>query len=229
MTAIGWSARIRRHAPALAGLAIFFAFVAPVLAPGVQLYYRDTGRLYYPVKLYIAQALAHGRIAWWDSMTEAGLSLLGQVTPGLLHPFTLLYAVLPFDLAFKLNHLAGLLLGGIGAWRLARRLGASPWAALAGAVAYGGSGYLVSMADSNLPYALGAGSVPIATATSMRPSRTFVRTVCGMEAASAAGAIPPDVCAMMLTASVEAARRRSRRCSAAFFWRCQCIPVVWPS
>ena len=162
MTAIGWSARIRRHAPALAGLAIFFAFVAPVLAPGVQLYYRDTGRLYYPVKLYIAQALAHGRIAWWDSMTEAGLSLLGQVTPGLLHPFTLLYAVLPFDLAFKLNHLAGLLLGGIGAWRLARRLGASPWAALAGAVAYGGSGYLVSMADSNLPYALGAGMLPIA-------------------------------------------------------------------
>ena len=23
-----------------------------------------------------------------------------------------------------------------------------------------------------------------------------------------------------------AARRRSRRCSAAFFWRCQCMPVV---
>ena len=66
MTAIGWAARIRRHAPALLGLAIFLAFVAPVLAPGVQLYYRDTGRLYYPVKLYIAQALAHGRIAWWD-------------------------------------------------------------------------------------------------------------------------------------------------------------------
>src|SRR5437868_4412986 len=163
MTATGalFSPRARWLAPA-AGLILLAIFVAPVVAPGVQLYYRDTGRLYYPVKLYVAQALAHGRFALWDEMCEAGVSLLGQVTPGLLHPFTLLYAALPFDLAFKLNHLFGLLLGGIGAYRLGRRLGASTWACLAGAAAYGGSGYLVSMADSNLPYALGAGSLPIA-------------------------------------------------------------------
>ncbi len=151
----------RRLAP-LAGLFLLGLFVAPAMSPGVQLYYRDTGRLYYPVKLYIAQALARGELPLWDRMTEAGASLLGQLTPGLLHPFTLLYVALPFDLAFKLNHLLALLFAGLGAWRLSRRIGASEWASLAAAIAYGGSGYLVSMAASNLPYALGAATVPVA-------------------------------------------------------------------
>src|SRR2546428_643884 len=56
----------------------------------------------------------------------------------------------------------GPVLAGIGAWRLARRLGSSPWASLAGATAYAGCGYIVSVTGSNLPYAIGAGSVPIA-------------------------------------------------------------------
>ncbi|MGZ6144066.1 MAG: hypothetical protein ACXWLM_12060, partial [Myxococcales bacterium] len=106
--------------------------------------------------------LRAGHLPLWDTMVESGVSILGQVTPGLLHPATLLYLVLPFDVAFKLNHALGPLLGGIGAFLLARRLGASAWASLAGGIAYGGCGYVISMAGSNLPFALGAGSVPIA-------------------------------------------------------------------
>ncbi|HZR08457.1 MAG TPA: hypothetical protein VFA79_07735, partial [Myxococcales bacterium] len=130
--------RLLRAAPALVGFALLALFFAPTLDPSVQLYYRDTGRLYYPVKLFIAQQLRAGHLAFWDPLTECGVSLLGQVTPGLLHPATLLYLVFPFDLAFKLNHLIGPLLAGIGAFRLARRLGASPWASLGGAIAYAG-------------------------------------------------------------------------------------------
>jgi len=154
--------RLLRLAPILLGLALLAIFFAPALDPRVQLYYRDTGRLYYPVKLFIAEQLRAGRLAFWDPLTECGVSLLGQVTPALLHPATLLYLVFPFDLAFKLNHMLGPLLAGIGAWRLARRLGSSPWASLAGATAYAGCGYIVSVTGSNLPYAIGAGSVPIA-------------------------------------------------------------------
>jgi len=153
---------LRRAGPALFGLALFALFFASTLDPAVQLYYRDTGRLYYPVKLYIAQHLRAGHLPLWDTMTEAGVSLLGQVTPGLFHPATLLYLAFPFDLAFKLNHMLGPLLGGIGAWWLARRLGARDFGSLAAAIAYGGCGYLVSMTGSNLPFALGAGSVPLA-------------------------------------------------------------------
>src|SRR6266436_5655171 len=155
-------ARLRRAAPALLGFALLALFFLSTLDPKVQLYYRDTGRLYYPVKLFIAQQLRSGHLPLWDPFTECGASLLGQVTPGLLHPATLLYLLFPFDLAFKLNHLLGPLLGGIGAYRLARRLEASQWASLAGAIAYAGCGYLISVTGSNLPYSIGAGSVPIA-------------------------------------------------------------------
>ncbi|MFN2548477.1 MAG: hypothetical protein ABR567_13675 [Myxococcales bacterium] len=153
---------LRRAAPAIVGLVLLVVFFASTFDPRVQLYYRDTGRLYYPVKLYIAQHLRAGSLPLWDTMVESGVSLLGQVTPGLLHPATLLYLVFPFDVAFKLNHALGPLLGGIGAWLLARRLGASPWAALAAAIAYGGCGYVISMTGSNLPYSLGAGQLPLA-------------------------------------------------------------------
>ena len=155
-------ARLWRALPALLGVLAFLALVGPALDPAVQVFYRDTGRLYYPVKKVIADRLAHGQLALWDPFTEAGVSLLGQMTPGLLHPFTLLYAALPFDLAFKLNHLLALLLAGAGAFLLSRRLGASRWAALLAALVYGGSGYLVSMAASNLPFALGPATVPLA-------------------------------------------------------------------
>ena len=154
--------RLLRAAPALVGVALLLLFFAPTLDPSVQLYYRDTGRLYYPVKLFIAEQLRAGRLPFWDPWTECGVSVLGQVTPGLLHPATLLYLAFPFDLAFKLNHFLGPLLAGIGVWRLARRLEASSWSSLAGAIAYAGCGYVISVTGSNLPYAVGAGSVPIA-------------------------------------------------------------------
>ena len=135
-----------------------------MLPSSVQLGDRDTARLYYPVKRFIAEGLAHGELRFWDPQAEAGVSLLGQVTPGLLHPLTVLYAALPFELAFKLNHLLALLLGGVGAFLLARTLGASHWAALVGGVAFGGCGPLVSAASSNLPFALGPATVPLALA-----------------------------------------------------------------
>src|SRR5690349_20805744 len=103
---------LRRAAPALVGAALLVLFFASTLDPAVQLYYRDTGRLYYPVKLYIAEQLRRGHLPLWDPMTEAGASLLGQVTPGLLHPATLLYLAVPFDFAFKLNHFLGPVLAG---------------------------------------------------------------------------------------------------------------------
>ncbi|HEY2031830.1 MAG TPA: YfhO family protein [Myxococcales bacterium] len=152
----------RRLLPALAGLAAFAAVSFRVFDPAVQLFYRDTGRLYYPFKKYVADRLARGELALWDPWTEAGTSLLGQMSPGILHPWTLLYLAFPFDLAFKLNHLLPLLLAGVGLYLLARRLGASTAAATAGALIFGGCGYLVSEAAANLNYVAGPAGIPLA-------------------------------------------------------------------
>ncbi|HEX9576813.1 MAG TPA: hypothetical protein VF993_03620 [Myxococcales bacterium] len=159
---------MKRFLPFLCGASAWLIFVLPVLDPSMTLYYRDTGRLYYPVKRYIADRLLRGELPLWDPWTEAGASILGQTTPGLFHPFTLLYLAFPFDLAFKLNHLLPLLLAGISAWLLARQLGATSWAALAAGAVYGGSGYLVAQSAANLPYALGPATMPLAIALFLR-------------------------------------------------------------
>ena len=155
---------LARRGPLLLCLAATLPLLLPVLNPAVQLYYRDTLRLYYPVKKFIADQLALGRLPFWDPWTESGTSLLGQMSPGLLHPFTLLYLALPFDLAFKLNHLLAMPVAAAGAYQLARRLPAGRPAAAVAGIIYGGCGYLLSVAGSNLPYALGAATVPWAIA-----------------------------------------------------------------
>jgi len=109
--------------------AVLAALWVPVLDPEQQLFWRDTQRFFYPFKLAIAERLRRGELPLWDRWTESGVSVLGQLTPGLWHPATLLYLALPFPLAFKLNHLLALPAAALGALLLARRLGAGAWAA----------------------------------------------------------------------------------------------------
>jgi len=156
------SSRRQHFVLAVLAAAATLLFCLPVLDPDVQLFYRDTGRLYYPLRWAIAQRLRALELPLLDPWTESGVSLMGQLTPGLFHPATLLYVVLPFDLAFKLHHLLALPVAGLGAWLLARRLGAGPWAAAVAGITYGGCGYVVSMVSSNLPFAWGAAAMPLA-------------------------------------------------------------------
>ncbi len=176
--------RLTRALPLLLLTLVLVVLIAPVLDPSVQLFYRDTGRLHYPVKKFIAEELRRFHLPLWDPWTESGTSLLAQTTEGLLHPFTLLYVLLPFDLAFKLNHLLALPLAGVGAYLLARQLRISPWGAAAAGVTYGGCGYLVSMVSSNVTYALGPASVPLAVATflAFEESPGVLRLLCSASA-----------------------------------------------
>jgi hypothetical protein len=145
----------------LGGLLILAA-TAPALNPDEQLFYRDTLRCAYHFKQFIAEQLRAGSSPFWDPWTESGTSVLVQITPGLFHPFTLLYLVLPFELAFKLNHLLAIPMGFAGLFLLARREGAAPWGAAAGACGYAVCGYMLSAVGSNLHYALGVGMLPVA-------------------------------------------------------------------
>src|SRR5882672_7699741 len=95
--------------------AVLAALCVPVLDPEQQLFWRDTQRFFYPFKLAIAERLRRGELPLWDRWTESGVSVLGQLTPGLWHPATLLYVALPFPLAFKLNHLLALPAAALGA------------------------------------------------------------------------------------------------------------------
>jgi len=66
MRAVRVPDRVRRLSPALFALCVPALVVAPALHPAVQLYLRDTGRLYLPVKRFIAARLARGELPFWD-------------------------------------------------------------------------------------------------------------------------------------------------------------------
>jgi len=147
--------------PALLVAASLLLLVLPALDPSLQLYDRDTSRCEGPFKWELWRRLAAHQLPLWVSWTEAGTSLLGQMTPGLFHPSTLLYLLpLPFELLFKLQHLLALPLAAAGLYLFARGCGAGRYGAAGGAIAYAGSGWVVSMASSNLHYALGAAAIP---------------------------------------------------------------------
>jgi hypothetical protein len=148
-------------APLLPGLIAVFVISAPFLRPGAQLHYRDESRIFYPVLKVAADRIRALELPQWDPWHGAGRPLLADPTAGVAHPFSLLF-VLPFDLAFKLRHLFALLIGLAGAFLLARRLGASPFAAGAAAAGFSASGYVASMAGSNVQYLLGACTLPLA-------------------------------------------------------------------
>ncbi|HEX4386940.1 MAG TPA: YfhO family protein [Myxococcales bacterium] len=206
----------RRFLPALIALGAFLLLAWPVLDPDVQLFYRDTGRLYYPVKKYMAERLRQGQLPFWDPWTESGVSVLGQVSPGMLHPWSLLYLIFPFDLAFKLNHLLPLLLAGAGLYLLARRLGASRTGATAGGVVFGACGYLVSQAASNIIYVVGPAGVPLALerfiALLDKPSRGRLLSASALLALCTYGGEPQSMLVGgLIGAAFAVARALSRR------------------
>ena len=135
---------------------------AQVFDPSLQLFDRDTVRCEYAFKQFMAERFHAGQLPLWFPWTAAGTSLLGEMTPALFHPATLLYLALPFELAFKLNHVLAIPLAGLGGMLLAGKLGAYGWPATLSGVVYAGSGYLVSMSASNVHFALGAAALPLA-------------------------------------------------------------------
>jgi hypothetical protein len=148
--------------PVLLVAALSALLTAQIFDPSLQLFDRDTGRSEYAYKQFIAARLRAWQLPLWFPWTASGMSLLAEMTPALFHPFTLLYLALPFELAFKLNHVLPVPVAAAGAYLLSRKLGASAWAAAVAGVVYGGSGYLASMCASNVHFAAGAAALPLA-------------------------------------------------------------------
>jgi hypothetical protein len=145
----------------LAGcLALFFA--PALLGPG-QFLYRDSGRMHYPVKRFIAGELARGHLPLWNPFNGMGTPLVAGGADAVQHPFNLLLVALPFDLGFKLWVLLSYVLAAAGAFLWARQLGRTWQGATLGALAFTLSGYLVSSSD-NLTYLTTFAATPLVLA-----------------------------------------------------------------
>lgn len=149
----------RRLALPLALACASLAPLVPAWVRGFTLADRDTAGILAPARHLVGEALRHGRLPLWNPYAATGMPLFAEAIHGVLHPISILAAVLfPSD---GIDPLVGMYLvcAAWGAALLARELGASRAGAAAAAFAYALSGFTVSMA-AYLTYLAGAASLP---------------------------------------------------------------------
>ena len=95
----------------------------------------------YPWKVYTRRAIAAGTLPLWNPFLLLGAPFVGDPQTALFYPPNFLYGLLPTPLAWALSFLLRTTLAGLLAALLARRLGASPIAALMAGVIFGFCGW----------------------------------------------------------------------------------------
>ncbi|HKH87722.1 MAG TPA: hypothetical protein VKA05_02820, partial [Acidimicrobiales bacterium] len=96
----------------------------------------------YPLRVLVGQLLAHGRLPLWDPGIWSGVPLLAGWNAGAVFPGTWLFAVLPGVAAYEVNIVLAGIVSGVGFHLFLRRQGASPLAALLGAVTWSEMGFV---------------------------------------------------------------------------------------
>jgi hypothetical protein len=97
-----------------------------------------------PWLLFLRHEMRSGRLPFWDPHQFSGSPYWSNGSGAPLFPLHLLFAALPLQLGWVLLPWLRLVIGGCGAWALARELGASRPAALLAALAFPFSGMITS-------------------------------------------------------------------------------------
>jgi hypothetical protein len=134
-----------------------------LLVTGHTLAWRDTSQLFAPLRGLISDALRAGRLPLWNPYEATGMPLFAQLLHGVLHPWSVLAALLAPGDGTDLLIVLHVATGALGAGVLARSLGASRRGAAVAGLGYGLSGYLLGM-SAVIQYLAAAGSAPWAVA-----------------------------------------------------------------
>jgi hypothetical protein len=145
--------------PVLVTVAVLALFFAPALLTSAQFLFRDSGRMHFANKAWIAEQWTAGAIPEWNPYAGLGLPVIAGGVDAPFHPFNLLLVALPFDVGFKAWILLSYVLAALGAFTWARGLGASEAAALGAGLGLALCGYLVSSSD-NAQYLTTMAAVP---------------------------------------------------------------------
>lgn len=130
-----------------------------VIAAGRTFVTRDTVHLFEPLRPLIVSALREGRLPLWNPHEALGMPLLAQPQHAVFHPVTVLAALLAPRSGLEGVAVVHVALAALGAFALARHLGASRAGAAVAGLGFGLSGYVLAM-TANLPYLAAAAAAP---------------------------------------------------------------------
>jgi len=128
-------------------IGIMLVFYHGLWQPNLVLIKRDAFRFYLPIKQYLIERLSQGELPEWFPYEGLGRSFIGSTHTGVFHPFSALYFLYSVPDAYRASTLLSCLLAALGAFVLGRRLNFSSAGALTAGLAFGLSGYVVSLTD----------------------------------------------------------------------------------
>ena len=138
----------RRRIVCLLAVGAFLAVLAgALLEPGRVLAVRDLPQFHLPLRATLARLAVHG-LPEWNPWIGPGQPILSDPSYSAFYPPTWLAAVLPPAWSLSVELLLHLALAAAGAFVLARRLGTRSGVAVFAAVAWSGSGVLLSLVEA---------------------------------------------------------------------------------
>ena len=126
-------------------LAFFFKFLN-----GTQIFaFKDLSRYFYPLRFLMVEQVKAGHLPLWNPYIFCGYPLLATLQLGFFYPLTLIYYLLPFNLAFNYYIILHYFLAAIFMYWLLRHFKLSRIAAFLGGIIFAFSGYLLSVSNMN--------------------------------------------------------------------------------
>ena len=133
--------------PLVAVVGAVLLLFLPVVAGGESFFGRDVTPFFIPMKQYLAEAVASGRLPLWNPLVAGGEPFFASLQPGVLYPGSVPLYVLPFPHAVDWLIVLHFAFAAAG-WVLAlRREGFSAGAATLGALAFVLGGFFVSLGN----------------------------------------------------------------------------------
>ena len=120
-------------------------YFSDVLTGKILLVERDLTTFFYPFRFIWVESVRQGHFPFWNPYIKCGVPLFATIQPGVLYPLSLPYLFLPLDLAFNWTIVFHFFLAGLFTYGLMRELGASLQGAMAAAIGFVFSGYLISV------------------------------------------------------------------------------------
>ena len=111
--------------------------------------FKDLSRYFYPIRQLMVDCVKSGAWPLWNPYIFFGMPLMAGLQPGLFYPLTLIYYILPFDLAFNYYIIIHYFLAACFMFYLMRHLGSSYFASFFSGLVFAFSGYLLSVSNMN--------------------------------------------------------------------------------
>lgn len=129
------------------------------LVSGHSLVWRDTSKLFQPVRSLVVEALQQFQLPLWNPYEALGIPLFAQMMHGVLHPVSVLGAFFFPHAGMDVFILIYVMMAAVGNAILSRTLGVSFGSAALAGLGYGLSGYVLGM-GSIIQYLSAAATAP---------------------------------------------------------------------